>query len=314
MLDASLSALKRALPPQVKDVLKRGRSMVRGARRMAERPATREDLVHALRAAGIRPGDCLEVHSSLARIGNVEGGAEAVLAAIFEAVGEEGTVAMPVFCDAEEAIARSNAGDPIDLRTEPSQTGRITELLRRMPGAVRSSHPFSSVAAVGPRAAYLCEAHERSEKLCHADSPLARMMAVDGKILALGVHLGPISFYHVVEDTWDGFPFRTYSLDVPVIRYIDALGREVERPVAYLDRGISKSRIDHDGGLWNRNYFTEHFRQRGIMREFAFGNGTAFTMNCRELYDEMRQLAMRGITIYSTKESADAGDRAPSLV
>lgn len=314
MLEQSLSALRSALPAPVKEALKRGRSVMRGARRMAERPATRADLAQALRDAGIRPGDCVEVHSSLARIGNVEGGAEAVLGAIFDAVGEAGTVAMPVFYDTEEAIARSSAGNPIDLRTEPSQTGRITELLRRMPGAVRSSHPFASVAAVGPKAAFLCEAHERSPKLCHADSPLARMMACDGKILALGVHLGPISFYHVLEDTWEGYPLRTYALDVPVINYIDAQGRAVERPVAYLDRDVSKTRIDHDGGLWNRTYLTEHLRKAGIMREFAFGNGNALMMNCRELYDELRDLALRGITIYSTQESAGAGDRPSSVV
>ena len=53
------------------------------------------DLVKALREIGVREGMVLEVHSSLSSFGFVEGGADAVIDALMECVGEEGSIFMP---------------------------------------------------------------------------------------------------------------------------------------------------------------------------------------------------------------------------
>ena len=56
---------------------------------------TRKDIVKGLRALPINPGDILLVHSSLKSFGRVEGGADAVIDALLETVGAEGTVMVP---------------------------------------------------------------------------------------------------------------------------------------------------------------------------------------------------------------------------
>ena len=56
---------------------------------------TQADLVEGFRRVGVQRGDILYCHSSLSRFGYVEGGAEAIVDALLEAVGPDGTVAMP---------------------------------------------------------------------------------------------------------------------------------------------------------------------------------------------------------------------------
>ena len=57
---------------------------------------TREQITFALRLGGIQKGDIVLMHSALSSIGPVEGGADAVIDAVLDAVGEEGTFAVSI--------------------------------------------------------------------------------------------------------------------------------------------------------------------------------------------------------------------------
>ena len=49
-------------------------------------------------------------------------------------------------------------------------------------------------------------------------SPLGRVLEADGYIMGLGTDLGPVTFYHVLEDLCgDSFPFPVYTPDSPVV-------------------------------------------------------------------------------------------------
>ncbi|MDG4864221.1 AAC(3) family N-acetyltransferase, partial [Streptomyces sp. T-3] len=61
------------------------------------RPLTTDDLVRGWGATGVEEGMHLIVHSSLSRLGRIEGGAPAVVESLRTAVGEAGTVAVPAF-------------------------------------------------------------------------------------------------------------------------------------------------------------------------------------------------------------------------
>ncbi len=55
----------------------------------------KKQLVNEFKKIGINKGDILEVHSSLSSFGYIEGGADNVIDALIDCVGEEGTIYMP---------------------------------------------------------------------------------------------------------------------------------------------------------------------------------------------------------------------------
>ena len=164
---------------------------------MAEVPHVhRPDIVSGLREAGLSSGDTALVHSSLSSFGDVVGGAACVVDALLDAVGPEGTVAVPT-----HTWGTVNAGSPVfDVRQSESIVGRISEVFRCRPKARRGLHPTHSCAAIGPRARKLIRAHETDITPCGRHSPYQRLMARDGKIVFLGTGLYCNTTLHAVEE------------------------------------------------------------------------------------------------------------------
>ena len=310
-LKAHLSARTRR---SLKHAYRRARAPVRRARRQRLEAIGSRALVRALAEAGIAPGDVLLVHSSLSRIGNVDDGARTVLASLQEAVTDEGTILMPAYGDAQTVLAAAADGAHVDLRTSAALTGKISEVFRASPGVRRSSHPFSSVCAWGRHAEFVTSGHPDDPRIAHATSPFGRFVELEGKVVGLGVSLGPVSFYHVLEDTWGGFPFSPY-LDPVEVTYVDAEGAEITRQVRRYDPKVIRTRIDQPEGEWIRRRLTAHLRAIGLLREFRFGSAASWVIDAKPFYAELKRLAERGVTIYSTESdwSADSDDLSGAL-
>ena len=56
----------------------------------------KEEIVQKIREVGLEKGDAVMVHTSLKRMGYICGGAQTVIAALMEVVGENGTIMMPI--------------------------------------------------------------------------------------------------------------------------------------------------------------------------------------------------------------------------
>lgn len=161
---------------------------------------TRDRLRADLRRLGLAPGDAAVVHSSLSSLGWVEGGADAVIDALLDAVGEEGTLLVPTF------TSGATDTEPFVRVRTPSRTGAVTEAVRRRPASARSRHPTHSVTALGRDAADLVVDHSYAESL-GVDSPLHRAVERGAKILLLGVDHTSNSAVHVAEKQV-GLPFK----------------------------------------------------------------------------------------------------------
>lgn len=164
----------------------------------------KHDIVEGLRALGIGEGAKLVLHSSLKSFGFVEGGAEAVIDAVLEAVGPDGTMIVPTM----------TFGAPFERATSPSLCGAVTEAFRLRPDAIRSDHPTHSVAAIGKDAARLLEGHADTLPNGPA-SPLGKLAREGGFIVLAGVGHESNTTIHAAQHL-AGLPIFTKYREVVV--------------------------------------------------------------------------------------------------
>jgi aminoglycoside 3-N-acetyltransferase len=207
---------------------------VPGQPNVAKASCTRESVTADLRALGVGTGQILLVHASMRSLGPVRGGTAAVVAALRDAIGRDGTLAVPTGTAGNSdtsrlhlarianmtahQVSRYRAAMPaFDPATTPSEgMGRIAEQVRITPGAVRSAHPQSSFAAIGPMARKLMDGHAID---CHLgeSSPLARLYEVGAWMLLLGVGYPACAAFHLAEYRYTpNPPMRRYRCVIAV--------------------------------------------------------------------------------------------------
>ncbi|MFE7353232.1 aminoglycoside N(3)-acetyltransferase [Streptomyces sp. NPDC057543] len=187
----------------------------------------RTGLAGQLSELGVERNGVLLVHASMRAVGTVGGGVGAVVGALRDALGGRGTLVVPAFTpensdtsphyldrvrgltdQAREAVRASMP--PFDAATSAAPSmGRLAEAVRLTEGAVRSGHPQTSFAALGPLAGNLVADH-RSD--CHLgeDSPLARLYDLRAQVLLLGTGFDTCTAFHLGEYRVPSPPRRSY--------------------------------------------------------------------------------------------------------
>jgi aminoglycoside N3'-acetyltransferase len=115
-----------------------------------------------------------------------------VLGAVLEAIGPEGTLAVPTF------PFTFNRGIDYDPATTPSKgMGAFSEFVRQQPDARRTTHPMQSLAIIGKEAADLSQ---RDTSSAFDDgSAFDQMVKIGFKLLLLGADIQAASIVHYSE-------------------------------------------------------------------------------------------------------------------
>jgi aminoglycoside 3-N-acetyltransferase len=176
-------------------------------------PYTVQSLSSDLRALGLRAGDTVLTHSSASSLGFVAGGVQAVVQALLDVLGPEGTLVVPTHTpdNSDPAgwgnppvpeswwpVIRAQAPGFDKSRTPSRWMGLIAETVRTWPGAVRSDHPQVSFAALGARAAEVTGVQQLDDALGER-SPLGAIYRLDGKVLLLGCGHDSNTSLHLAE-------------------------------------------------------------------------------------------------------------------
>jgi len=234
---------------------------------------TKSDLEKNFSSLGLSPGDVVAFHTSLSAFGYVEGGADAVIDAILEAIGPGGTALAPTLTF--DRRWSPEVPPVFDVRTTPSVTGRTPEVFRKRPGAIRSLHPTHSWTAIGARAVEYTTGHEDSLTPCGPRSPLGRLAGDPrGKVLLLGADLRCCTFLHYCEEV-AAVPYHLQQRPTHVVM-TDAEGHKVERD-CYLHRWPDEP-----------TDFTKpeaELVRLGIMRKRRIGNAEIRLLKARETAD-----------------------------
>lgn len=251
---------------------------------MERKLVLKKDMLEALRAVGVKKGQTIMVHTSLSSLGFVCGGAQTVIEALLECVGEEGTVMMPAQSwknlDPEAGVhweeprewwqAIRDNWPAYDKDITPTNTmGAVAEMFRKWPGALRSDHPARSVAAYGKYAQYLTENHDLSN-IFGDGSPVGKLYELDGYVLLIGVGYDKNTSLHLADARAE-YPGKHFSVE-------------------------SSAVMEHGERVW-KTYETlfvdgedfeeigEAFERENDVAKMPLGNGMLTFMNQRRLVD-----------------------------
>jgi aminoglycoside N3'-acetyltransferase len=178
------------------------------------REVSKEQLVTALKALGLEPGDGLLVHSAVQFLGRPVGGVGMYLEAIGSviesgqwAVGSgqfsTGTLVVPTF---NFGFTR---GEPYDPLSTPSQgMGAFSEYVRQLSEARRTTHPMQSLAVIGRFADDL--AGRDTPSAFDPGSAFERLLELDFKLLLLGADVQAVSMVHYSEQRLN-VPYRYWK-------------------------------------------------------------------------------------------------------
>lgn len=253
---------------------------------------TQQDLVRQFSSCGIRRGDSLLVHSSLSKIGYVQGGPVTVIDALLETIGQEGTLLMPTFPAQGRNKDYLDQNTTFNVRTTPSSMGKMTEEFRLRPGVIRSLHPTDPVAAIGPLADYYTSGHFGQLTPYNEHSPFRRLAEKRGKILMLGTTLnGAGTSLHTLEDAVD-FPYPVYLDKTYEISVIDYNGNAHTTTTKVHNPEMSVKR--------NCDALKPMFLESGVMNTCVIGEAECMLIDARGMFEVMVQrFHESGITMYT---------------
>ncbi len=253
---------------------------------------TKQKLVEDLQKIGIKKNDSVLVHSSLSKIGFVEGGAKTLVDALFEVVGENGTLLFPTFPAKGRNKTHLEQHPFFDIKNTPSQMGSVTEYFRKLNGVYRSFHPTDCVAAKGSLAEYFTNSHFGQLTPYNEHSPFRKLCNKNGKILMLGTTLnGACTNLHTLEDAVD-FKFPVYDEKIVDVKMIDSEGKEVTMKTKVHNPEYSAKR--------NCDALKPLFEQENVLVNGTIGEAKSMLIDANKMLEVMiKNYYEKGITMYT---------------
>lgn len=254
---------------------------------------TKESLKKELIGIGIKKGDTLLVHSSLSKIGYVDGGPKSVVEALKDAVGETGHILMPTSPNAAYQLEYIKDLDFFDVADAPSKLGAITEYFRKDPETIRSWHPTEPVSCLGPNAKFFVGDHFDEITPYTEKSPFARVAQKKGKILMIGVTLDNAGTnLHVLEDAVPDFKFPVY--------YPEVFEVSIKAP----DGSMHKMQTKVHDPIWSKKRKCDQliplFEKQGALIQTKIGNAPTLLIDADKMLKVMLEhYKKNGVTMYT---------------
>jgi aminoglycoside 3-N-acetyltransferase len=246
-------------------------------------------IIRSLNETGITSGDNLLVHSAMRTVGRIEGGAQTMVDALLEVVGERGTLIVPTFTFIHEV-----EDDPIIApRLDRSEMGAISEAARTRPEALRSVAFRHSFAAIGRRARVITEV-DPALSVFDLRSSFGMMLGLNTQVLMLGMGYSSSTSHHFAEWMCE-VPYRhTIDLKVKIRRSDDSL--------------VTQAMLDYQPQSYTGSRHTDFNRlgsmleQQGKVGVGLIGNAVARRYALRDLIDLAQVEAEKDYNVFRTSE------------
>jgi len=263
------------------------------AHRKAGDVITQDSLEQDIRNCGIKAGDTVLVHSSLSKIGFVEGGPKTVVNALLNVIGSEGNLLMPTSPNAGLQLEYIKNLAVFDVAKDKSKLGAISEYFRTLPNCLRSAHPTEPVSCLGPDAQYFTSTHFGEETPYTSNSPFYKVSERGGKILYLGVTLDNAGTnLHTLEDAVENFKYPVY--------FRDAFKVQVEFPNGELKKMTTKVHNPEQSAKRKCDGLIPLFTEKGLLVEKKIGQARTLVVDAKSMLEVMiDEYKTNGVTMYT---------------
>ena len=255
---------------------------------------SQEDIARGLRQTGLKPNDVVLVHSAMRTFGPIDGGADTVVAAFLEVIGERGTLVVPTF-----TFKHESEEDPIiDPAADPSEMGTITETVRRRPDALRSIAFRHSFAAVGRRAGVITGV-DPAYSAFDLRSAFGVMLALNTQVVLLGVTYDSSTSHHFAEYVCD-VPYR-HTIDLVVKTRLPD-GNLIEQPMIDYQPKPSDTGDYYGSRQPDFGRLGSMLEDQGRVGVAAIGNCAVRRFSMRDLVDLAQVEADKDYNVFRTPE------------
>jgi aminoglycoside 3-N-acetyltransferase len=254
---------------------------------------TREELYQSLKNIISRDAEIIFVSGDLTRLGRGEfkdkkETLDSFYDALINATGKELTIVVPTF---SQNLANTDIA--FEPKKTPTELGVFPNYILQKNESVRSFHPFTSFAAIGAKAEYICGG---TTKFPYGfDSPYDRILSLE-KTVAVSIGLEPLltcSLVHHAE----------FNMHVPY-RYI----KEFAHPVKISDSIKTERFYMHvvyrelnENRNLNRKFF-ENFERSNEIKHSSLGKSLIYSYDMRALYTSVIGLMKKDIYSWMTEE------------
>jgi aminoglycoside N3'-acetyltransferase len=232
---------------------------------------TYEDIVNALGKLGLHKGLIVEVHSSLSKVGFVEGGAVTVINALMDVIGITGTIVMSAYrvslplplTEEEKAIGLTAKVRILDEDTDcNSGMGIVSDTFRHWPGTVMGKG-INRVCAWGKDAVLLSEGYDQ-------------LIKADGCVLLMGVDINRCSSMHTAENKVK-LPDQLKALhDLP-----EEIRKMYPENNWYVEYSDPQKQAHHHG--WDKVW--QEAKKRNLFKQGVIGNATSYFFRAKPVVD-----------------------------
>ena len=234
------------------------------------------DIKNAYKKLGVTKGMTVSLKTDLRFLGPYESTFQNdLLDAHFNVLADLVDLSVGTLAVSTASFSLCNTDNVFDVLKTPSEMGSLTEYLRTRQGSIRSFHPFSSYAAIGKNANYICE--NTSRHSVGPNSPNARLLELDAQYLSIGLPPSRVSMViHHIEEMM-GVPYRyTKEFNHPVLR-----DGGVENELFYLFVRYIDSDVEDDLDLKVFPYFhSQGFKTK----EENLGRGKVYFYSMNDFY------------------------------
>lgn len=233
----------------------------------------RETIKNDLASLGVMKGDILFVRISYKAIGKVEGGPDAVIDAILDVIGEEGTLIATAFQNLIPSNRKNRYKNHIYTPGENIITGVIPTLMAKRNNAFFSLNPVTPYVAIGKDAKTITELHTPHSDGYYIvkyiiDNYHPKCLRIGGDVLDGTTH---VAFTEGLKET------NNYQRRIPEGRYFI----DIDGKVHWCER--VSSAFCHEGF---KHFFNSYIlgNKKAVLAEGLIGAGKAMITDMRETY------------------------------